>query len=41
LLILEAMKMENMIKASAQSVVKSVKVKKGDSVEKNQVLIEF
>ena len=41
LLILEAMKMENLIKASAQSVVKSVKVKKGDSVEKNQVLIEF
>ena len=41
LLILEAMKMENMIKASVQSVVKSVKVKKGDSVEKNQVLIEF
>ena len=41
LLILEAMKMENMIKASAQSIVKSVKVKKGDSVEKNQVLIEF
>ncbi len=41
LLILEAMKMENMIKATAQSVVKSVKVAKGDSVEKNQVLIEF
>jgi len=41
LLILEAMKMENMIKASAQSIVKSVKVKKGDSVKKNQVLIEF
>jgi biotin carboxyl carrier protein len=41
LLILEAMKMENMIKASTQSIVKLVKVKKGDSVEKNQVLIEF
>jgi len=41
LLILEAMKMENMIKASAESIVKSVKVMKGDSVEKNQVLIEF
>jgi biotin carboxyl carrier protein len=41
LLILEAMKMENMIRASAETVVKSVKVKKGDSVEKNQVLIEF
>ena len=41
LLILEAMKMENLIKAPAQSVVKSVKVAKGDSVEKNQILIEF
>ena len=41
LLILEAMKMENMIKATAPSVVKTVKVAKGDSVEKNQVLIEF
>jgi biotin carboxyl carrier protein len=41
LLILEAMKMENIIKASGDSIVKSVKVKKGESVEKNQVLIEF
>ena len=41
LLILEAMKMENVIKASGDSTVKSVKVKKGESVEKNQVLIEF
>lgn len=41
LLILEAMKMENLIKATVQSVVKNVKVRKGDSVEKNQVLIEF
>jgi biotin carboxyl carrier protein len=41
LLILEAMKMENIIKASGDGVVKTVKVKKGDSVEKNQVMIEF
>jgi len=41
LLILEAMKMENIIKASGDGTVKSVKVKKGESVEKNQVLIEF
>jgi biotin carboxyl carrier protein len=41
LLILEAMKMENLIKATAETMVKSVKVKKGDSVEKNQILIEF
>lgn len=41
LLILEAMKMENILKSSGEGVVKSVKVKKGDTVEKNQVLIEF
>jgi biotin carboxyl carrier protein len=41
LLILEAMKMENVIKASGDSIVKTLKVKKGESVEKNQVLIEF
>ena len=41
LLILEAMKMENILKAAADAVVKNVKVKKGDSVEKGQVLIEF
>jgi biotin carboxyl carrier protein len=41
LLILEAMKMENVLKSPGGGVVKSVKVKKGDSVEKGQVLIEF
>ncbi len=41
LLILEAMKMENIIKSQGDGVVKNVKVKKGESVEKNQVLIEF
>jgi biotin carboxyl carrier protein len=41
LLILEAMKMENILKAAADATVKSVKVKRGDSVEKGQVLIEF
>jgi biotin carboxyl carrier protein len=41
LLILEAMKMENILKAAGQATVKNVKVKKGDSVEKGQVLIEF
>lgn len=41
LIILEAMKMENIIKSSGEGVVKSVKVKKGQSVEKGQVLIEF
>ncbi len=41
LIILEAMKMENIIKATGDGTVASVKVKQGDSVEKNQVLIEF
>jgi len=41
LLVLEAMKMENIIKAHGDGVVKLVKIKKGDSVEKNQVLIDF
>lgn len=41
LLILEAMKMENILKATGDAVVKNVKTKKGDSVEKGQVLIEF
>lgn len=41
LLVLEAMKMENVIKAPGDAVVKSVKVKMGEGVEKNQVLIEF
>jgi biotin carboxyl carrier protein len=41
LLILEAMKMENIIKSPGEGIVRSVKIKKGESVEKNQVLIEF
>jgi biotin carboxyl carrier protein len=41
LLILEAMKMENILKASGDAIVKNVKTKKGESVEKGQVLIEF
>lgn len=41
IMILEAMKMENVIKSAGDGVVKSIKVKKGDSVEKNQVMIQF
>lgn len=41
LLVLEAMKMENILKAAGAGTVKSIKVKKGDSVEKGQTLIEF
>ena len=41
LLILEAMKMENVIKSPVEGVIKSIKVEKGKSVEKNQILIQF
>jgi biotin carboxyl carrier protein len=41
LLILEAMKMENVIKSSGEGLIKSIKVGKGDRVEKNHVLIIF
>jgi biotin carboxyl carrier protein len=40
-LILEAMKMENLIKAPGEGTIRSIRVEKGDRVEKNQVLIEF
>jgi len=40
-LILEAMKMENVIKSPVEGEIKAVKVKEGQSVSKNQLLIEF
>ena len=41
LLILEAMKMENVIKSEGDGLIRGVPVEKGMSVEKNQVLIQF
>lgn|SRR5690606_26830846 len=41
LLILEAMKMENIIKSPTDGIIKSVEIKKGTKVEKNQVLLTF
>ena len=41
LLILEAMKMENVLKAVGDGVVKSIEVEQGKNVEKNTILIEF
>ena len=41
LVVLEAMKMENELRATAAGVVKGVKVKPGQPVEKGQVLVEF
>jgi len=41
LLILEAMKMENVLKSPADVVVKSIEVTEKIAVEKNQILIKF
>jgi len=41
LFVLEAMKMENIIKAPADVMVKTIKIKPGDKVEKGQVLMVF
>ena len=41
LLVLEAMKMENIIKSSGYGIVKEIRIKKKDAVEKNQLLIEM
>jgi biotin carboxyl carrier protein len=41
LLVLEAMKMENIIKSSTDGVVKFVQIVQGDKVEKNAILLQF
>ncbi|MDN5284755.1 MAG: gcdC [Mucilaginibacter sp.] len=41
LFVLEAMKMENIIKSPADVIIKRIKIKAGDKVEKGQILIEF
>jgi len=41
LMVLEAMKMENSIKASSDLTVQSVKIKTGEVVKKNQVMMVF
>ena len=41
LLILEAMKMENVLKAEGDGVVKSIEVTKGTAVDKGQIIIEM
>src|SRR5690606_37986882 len=40
-LILEAMKMENVLKSPGDGVIKAIKVNQGDAVEKTQVLVEL
>jgi biotin carboxyl carrier protein len=39
--VLEAMKMENELKATADGTVKAVRVRPGEPVEKGQVLVEL
>ena len=39
--VIEAMKMQNLIKAERDGVVKAVGVKAGDSVAADEVLVEF
>lgn len=41
LLVLEAMKMENVIKSPGDGTVKSIEVEKGRAVEKGQILVRF
>jgi len=41
IIVLEAMKMENALKAIADATVKKISVKKGNTVEKNQVLVQL
>lgn len=41
LLILEAMKMENIITSPRNGIIKSISVNKADAIEKGQLLVEF
>lgn len=41
LCIIEAMKMQNILKSEKEGTIKSVKVKAGDSVTVDELLIEF
>jgi biotin carboxyl carrier protein len=41
ILILEAMKMENLIKATSDVTIKSIAINQGQAVVKGQLLVEF
>ncbi len=41
LLVLEAMKMENVIKSSGEGTVQNIRIKQGNTVDKGEVLITF
>jgi biotin carboxyl carrier protein len=40
-MVLEAMKMENVLKSPGDGIIQSIEVTIGASVEKNQILIKF
>jgi biotin carboxyl carrier protein len=40
-MILEAMKMENVLKSTGEGTITSIEVEQGQSVEKNNILIKF
>jgi acetyl/propionyl-CoA carboxylase alpha subunit len=41
LVVLQAMKMENILKSPTDAVIKKIHIKKGDAIEKNQIMITF
>ena len=41
ILVIEAMKMQNIIRAEKEAKIKSVKVKKGQSVAVDEILVEY
>jgi biotin carboxyl carrier protein len=41
LIVLEAMKMENVLKSKGQGIVKAIHITKQEKVDKSQLLIEF
>ena len=41
LVVLQAMKMENILKSAADATIKKIHIKKEDTIEKNQLLISF
>jgi biotin carboxyl carrier protein len=41
LLVLEAMKMENILKSTTDGIIKKIHVAQGDKIEKNTVLLQF
>jgi pyruvate carboxylase len=41
LVVLQAMKMENILKSPVDATIKKIHIKKGDAIEKNQLMITF